>query len=237
MTRITAHSGCEGTKPGSMEGIRAAVASGADTMELDLRWYGGEVLLSHDPIRAERQTEYVKLQDVLAQMAGTTVRFNCDLKEEAAFAPALACFRAFEMEDRMEFTGMYPLAQPDADACYQVHLNVENIPGVTESVPLRASAAAQIAVWFEQARTVRHTLAGLNIEIVQLTEESLAVFRAHDIALSCWTVDAPEDLAFCLRAGVANITTNEVRAAFAARQAMHSNPANRLDGQKLHTHG
>lgn len=229
MTRITAHSGCEGTKPGSMEGIRAALASGADTIELDLRWYGGEVLLSHDPIRAERQAEYVRLPEVLAQMAGTAARFNCDLKEEAAFAPTLACFRAFGMEDRMEFTGMYPLAQPDADACYQVYLNVENIPGVTESVPLGQEAAAQIAAWFEQTRAARHTLAGLNIEIVQLTEESLAVFRAHAIALSCWTVDAPEDLAFCLHAGVANITTNEVRAAFAARQAGCAVPANRME--------
>ena len=48
LTVITAHSGCEGTPPNSREHILAAIASGAEMLEVDIRERDGLLYLSHD---------------------------------------------------------------------------------------------------------------------------------------------------------------------------------------------
>ena len=45
---ITAHSGCEGKPDNSEDHIRAAAASGADVLEIDVRRVQGDLLLTHN---------------------------------------------------------------------------------------------------------------------------------------------------------------------------------------------
>ena len=47
-TVITAHSGCEATAPNSIDHVKAAIASGAEIIEFDVRMAEGTLVLSHD---------------------------------------------------------------------------------------------------------------------------------------------------------------------------------------------
>ena len=49
-TIITAHSGCEKTPPNSREHILAAIATGAEYIEIDVRYDGEQLYLSHDEL-------------------------------------------------------------------------------------------------------------------------------------------------------------------------------------------
>lgn len=222
MTRITAHAGCDGTRPGSLEGLYAAIEAGADALELDLRLYAGEVLLSHDPICAERLSEYVRLETVLTdrRIREARVRFNCDLKERKVFPAVLRLFREKGMEELLEFTGMYPIEADDWDARYRVYQNVEDLPGFQGGGVLSAEQTLDAIAWFQKMRTFRHCLAGLNIEVAQLCEENLGLFRENGIALTCWGANDAEQLGLCFTAeAVENITTDAVRDACAFRKA------------------
>lgn len=222
MTRISAHSGSEGSRPGSLEELSTALACGADTVEIDLRLQGETVVLSHDPLRAEGT--YVPLRAALELLRPTDARINCDLKEAAACAPALALFRACGMEDRLEFTGDYPLTAPVEETVrYQVYFNAENIPDVPLPDKIGTETAERLVAWLTAQR--HPALVGFNVDVSQLTEDALAVFAARSVSLTCWTVDDPEDLALCLRGGVAVITTNRIRAARQAIDAAQGNPA------------
>ena len=49
-TYITAHTGCEGTPWNSVEHIEAALASGAEVVEIDIQNDGERLYLSHDAL-------------------------------------------------------------------------------------------------------------------------------------------------------------------------------------------
>lgn len=219
MSQITAHAGCDGSIPGSLSGLQTAFRAGADILELDLRFFQNEILLSHDPIHPAQLSQYVRLSDVLHAFRHTSLHFNCDLKETSVFLPAIDCFSQFQLTDRLIFTGMYPFPERQPDAPYRVYPNVENIPGILPSTPLTAEQARIVSAWFIQAKQLDPHLAGLNIEYRQLSEPCLAVFAENDIALSCWGVDHLPEIQFCLAAQLENITTDAVMLACNARRA------------------
>ena len=76
---ITAHSGCEKTPANSIEHIKAALNSGAEMLEVDIRRaQGGGLFLSHD-VR-EDYTGCPSLADCFALIAPAAICINCDVK-------------------------------------------------------------------------------------------------------------------------------------------------------------
>lgn len=218
MTLITAHAGCDGTPPGSYENLRAARDGHADCIELDLRYYDGRVLLSHDPVDPARLSSYVTLEQALDLLESTALRFNCDLKEEAVFLPALRCFEARRLTSRLDFTGFCPLRQ--ADTGYRVFLNLEHMPAIQEGQSPSAEQLRAAADWFEETRTAIPALCGMNADYTALHAEQLAYLHGRGIPVMCWTVDAHADVEALLRTDVYAITTNEVRFAAHARASL-----------------
>ena len=81
MTTITAHSGCEGTAPNSREHILAAINSGAEYIEVDVRYDGEALYLWHDKL--ENAADCLKLDALLRMVAPyPTLFINCDIKED-----------------------------------------------------------------------------------------------------------------------------------------------------------
>lgn len=222
MTLITAHAGCDGTKPGSIDNLRTALAKQAHSIELDLRWFGGNVLLSHDPIEVSRLQSYTTLEEALELLAGSTLRFNCDLKEANAFLPALACFAARGLVDRLDITGSYPLQQHGAEGAYRVFLNLEHIPGVPAEGKISDDVLHKAAEWFMRAHEQYPVLVGLNVDYSVLRTEQFAFLRSKRIPVMCWTVDEHSALETLLREDIYAITTNEVAFAVAAQKELYS---------------
>lgn len=206
MTLITAHAGCDGTEPGSLQNLDAAVQHGADCVELDLRYYEGRVLLSHDPIERARLAGYVTLEEALSRLAESGVRINCDLKEEEAFPHVVHAFAKHGLTDRLDLTGCVPLRRETKESGYRVYVNLEHIP---------AEGLREKTAWFLKAREQDAAYAGVNIEYGLLDADTLALFHALAIPLMCWTVDDRREIDRLLDAGVYAITTNDVRYAAA----------------------
>ena len=88
-TVITAHSGCEETAPNSIEHIKAAIASGAEMIEFDVRNIGGVLLLSHD--EPEDTTACPTLREAFALVApAENLHMNIDVKTEGLIEGVMA---------------------------------------------------------------------------------------------------------------------------------------------------
>ena len=89
-TFITAHSGCEGTPDNSMEHVRAAVASGAEILEIDVRSRDGVLYLWHDEKADPFGDGCVLFSDFLDELKKTpAVRVNCDMKTDGLAAAVM----------------------------------------------------------------------------------------------------------------------------------------------------
>lgn len=217
-TFITAHAGCENTQLGSVENLYAALQYHADAIELDLRYDGEQVILSHDPVQANRR-DYITLSAALGHLQGSALWFNCDLKEEAAFEPTLRCFHDRGLLSRLVFTGSYPLAYDDRTYPYRVFVNLENIPGIHDGM-LQEQDACAAADWFTYQQQLYPMLTGLNAHYQTLRTQDLELFRTRSIPLMCWTVDSAPSMKELFRARIYAITTNQVRIAVDERRQL-----------------
>ena len=78
---ITAHTGCLGTKANSLDSLRAALESGANAVEFDVRFQtDGTPVLSHDAVQDYGKSP--RLADAFALIAQKDgVQVNLDLKQ------------------------------------------------------------------------------------------------------------------------------------------------------------
>ena len=104
LTTITAHSACEGTEPNSREHILAAIASGAEYIEIDVRYDGEQLYLSHD--EPEDPSKCVKFETLLQLIAPIPTLFvNCDVKTDGLLELVMAAANRYHMGHRILFTG------------------------------------------------------------------------------------------------------------------------------------
>ena len=89
-TIITAHSGCEGTAPNSMDHIRTALTCGAEMLEIDVRQTeDGLLYLSHD-LPQDPPGSCVRFGDFLDLLKESpSVRVNCDMKQDGHAAAVM----------------------------------------------------------------------------------------------------------------------------------------------------
>ena len=103
-TVITAHSGCENTPPNSIEHIEAAIASGAEMIEVDVRMAEGTLVLSHDvPEDASSLPTLRKCFEMVAP--AENLHMNIDVKTEGLIPHVMALAGEFDLCERIIFTG------------------------------------------------------------------------------------------------------------------------------------
>ncbi|MCI8329707.1 MAG: glycerophosphodiester phosphodiesterase [Oscillibacter sp.] len=213
MTKITAHAGCEGTPKGTRENIETALRCGADAVEVDLRLLNGEVYLSHDALREEALETYLTLRQALELIGPSGAEINCDIKEAVALPAAFRILKNMGMERRAFFTGETGAAAKDPGLrCFR---NVECplLSGCEET--LAEEEVRRLIAGYRSQRDP--SLAGFNIEYGLLTAETMALFSAQGVPLSCWLVNDGLAIRQLLEAGVDYLTTDCVRSAAALR--------------------
>ena len=214
-TMIVAHSGCNNTVQGSMEGIIAALNQKVDYIEVDLRLYEGNVYLSHNPIDGNQLDGYVTFRNVLKLLVPEKVKLNCDLKERIVFEYALKNLREYGMEERAVFTGDYENSI-DAKAKYSYYLNVEKKELHLYNKMIEEQDADRIIDFYRNCKD--DAMAALNIDYRIISPAAEAKFYASGIRISYWTVDHPENIEHLLRNNVYSITTNNINYAVLARE-------------------
>jgi glycerophosphoryl diester phosphodiesterase len=225
-TLITAHSGCMESAPNSREHIAAALAWGADLVELDIRLSrDGRVVLSHNDalelpggrslVIADHDWAELSLapgpagpglldlEEAFRLLRGSDRVLNLDAKEpEAAIAAAgLAGSRGFG--DSLLFSGL-----GEAEA----RVVRARLPGfrclLNADLILPATGYGQEEIR-EACRVVAETgCSGINLDWRSASPALLAYARLRCVPVLLWTIDAEEDLRKALALRPWSITTN-----------------------------
>jgi glycerophosphoryl diester phosphodiesterase len=190
-TVITAHSGCENTPPNSKEHILAAIASGSEMIEVDVRMVEGELRLSHDV--PENSEECVTLRECFSLVAPEeNLHMNIDVKTEGLIEPVMALAKEFPLEGRIIFTG----------ACNS-----------DRELALSLGSDMWRSMWpgMEIADGIKDNKKDgspfLNVAYCMITEENNKELLENGLSFSAWTVDKEYFLRLFLRMGISNITT------------------------------
>ena len=194
-TLITAHSGCEGTAPNSMDHIFTALSCGAEMLEIDVRRAPdgtGGLYLSHDVGDPASGVSFGAFLDALKK--SPSVRVNCDVKTEGLCAEVMEEAARRGLTDRIVFTG----------SCMG-----------EEALIREAGGEFWYSIWeredFEKAvSSMQRTGAKiLNLPYRFVTEENKARLDGLGLGFSCWTADSEEEIRRLLDLGVYNITTRK----------------------------
>lgn len=201
-TIITAHSGCESTPPNSTEHILAAIASGAEMIEADVRQHGDLLYLFHD--LPENPSACVTLRELFALIAPEApMEMNLDVKTEGLIPAVMALAKEYGLTNRIVFTGA---CNQDRALANSLGAEMWRSMWDGDDVPDGIQANRQDKSPF------------LNVHYPMITPEYLRDLRAIGSDFSAWTVDNETDLRRMLMMGIANITTRKPVLALALRK-------------------
>lgn len=201
-TVITAHSGCEGTPLNSIEHIHAAIASGAEMIEVDVRHVDGILRLSHDV--PEHPEECPTLRECFALVApAENLHMNIDVKTEGLIESVMELAKEFDLCERIIFTG----------ACNNDRALALSLGGdMWRSMWPGQEIADGIAANKKDGSPF------LNVAYCMITDENNKELCENGFGFSAWTVDKEYFLRLFLKMGVANITTRSPMRAMMLRK-------------------
>ncbi len=211
MTLLIAHAGCEGTANGSMESLYAAVNSGADAIEVDLRLSNNKIIYAHD-ISEVIYDDFIKFDRILDFLAGSGPLIACDIKTEETFLPALETIVQRNMDERVIFSGKVPVRHRHTGR-YRYCINVECVCNIEDGQLLTERNIRSLIRYYNQHRS--ENLAGFNVNYHWITPKIVRQFQEAGINLWVWTVDDPEAVQWLLACEVSGITTNKIVTAIA----------------------
>lgn len=205
-TSVTAHAGCMGTPPNSLESFQMALSYPLDCLEADVRFGGlGLVYLSHDPLPPEQQREAVTLPELLKLVsAHPTVCLNLDMKEYSGMK--LVEQQVFEagLAGRVFLTGI------TIDVLSSVRRSAPGLPAYLNAVPTLfqrtfAASCDQLVRLIREGGAI-----GLNTNYRFVTTLLYRTMAESELQLSVWTIDHERDMRRFLTLQVDNITTRQV---------------------------
>jgi len=197
---LTAHSGCEGTRPNSLDHLKAAMAGGADFVEVDVRLDGGRLVLGHDA----GESQPLGLDEAWAVVA--TAGVNLDVKEGQVLAPLAGFLRrrgvlpgqAIVTGCDEAWAGRWRRLMPTIP----VLLNVLSGPEVQET-----TSAWELRL---VAQALRCGAPGLNADYRLVTPGMRSWTRRAGLSLFAWTVNTSDDWRVLRDLGVDGLTTDRV---------------------------
>ena len=222
LTTITAHSACEGTQPNSREHILAAIASGAEFIEIDVRYDGEQLYLSHD--EPESSAECVKFETLLQLIAPyPTLCVNCDVKTEGLLQLVMDAANRYHMGHRILYTGQCNQNGAEIEALGgELWHSLWRLKNADSEEGIRAINEQQIRDAVEYC--LQTGTPYLNSDKRIVNAENIAYVKSKGLDFSVWTADTEELLRFLLEQRVANITTRLPSLALKLRDEIQGSP-------------
>lgn len=196
---VTAHTGCLGTTPNSIESMEKAVELGVDIVEFDLQFNkNGEPVLSHN----EASSDAISLSEAFELLAkNKKLKANVDVKTTAYLEKVLSYAEEYGVVNQIFFTGIF---QKDVSAversCPQIpyYLNYAvNSCGSTD-----AAYISHIIETVENCGAI-----GINMHYKGASKELVDAFHDAGLLVSVWTVNKRIDLCKMVKLSPDNITT------------------------------
>jgi glycerophosphoryl diester phosphodiesterase len=189
-----------------LDSVAAAIAAGADVVEVDVRFTpDGVPVLSHDALSRTEGREPATLEDALDLVAATPgMRINLDLKVHAGLSPLILLLKKTNMINRAYFTGIEP------ENVSALHAQCPDIPFAVDYsrrwLPFRRRSTLRTLTQEAQDNGAF----AFNLEHHSLTWRLLDVCAEASFPMHVWTVDTEADLRRLLGFGVSSITTRRV---------------------------
>lgn len=217
--RIYAHRGASRHEPeNTVAAFRAAVAMGADGVELDVRLDAdGDLVVHHDAdlpdgravtslTRADRPDDLTDLAAALVACGGLEV--NVEVKSDAAGeGVALA---APVLEAVVAWGGRVLVSSFDPATIDELHRLAPEVPTAQLTMWPDRSLDELVAWVAERGHVAWHP------HHLLVDEASLALARSAGLVVNTWTVDDPDRLRALEALGVDGAVTNDVPGALAA---------------------
>jgi glycerophosphoryl diester phosphodiesterase len=241
---ITAHSGCDGTAPDSIDSVQAGIQNGADAVEVDIRRNStGELILSHDRDESGAYPACITLATVFDLVVRDGwIGINCDVKERETIPDILRLAEGKGLgPDRLILTGSAApstlLETPETAKKAGVWLNLEEIvedyyrtgspvlepyrhligPEKHEYEILKALPSLDFLIEPIIQGCLALGVPAVNMPFAEQLLPLIPRFKAGGIQVSLWTLNQREPLERAFSLGVLNITTRETRLAMEVR--------------------
>lgn len=200
---VTAHAGCLDTEPNTMDSLKAALGSGAQVVEVDIRFRpDGTPVIAHDKVK--ENSGGVLLGEVFAEVAKADgVQMNLDLKETKNLAQVQALAKEAGLLERVFFTGV------DSKKVEKVKKDAPEIPYYLNAYPNALKTHSE-EYWQKIADEVKEAGAvGLNCHYFYGSQQLVDVMHKNGLKVSVWTADKKSTMVRQISFGVDNITTRE----------------------------
>ena len=178
---ITAHTGCNGKEPNSIESLEDGYKSSANILEFDLNFgKKGVPYLSHGKLQGKE----IKLEDAFKFFTNSPyVKGNIDVKKVDNMPVVFDLIKLYKLSDRVFFTGVEEkFVEAVKNGCPGIpyylnykpkYLKMKNQQYIDELVSMVKDAGA----------------IGINMPHYYLSEKLVKTFHEEGLLVSVWTVD------------------------------------------------
>lgn len=194
----TAHTGCMGTKENSLESIDVGVQYGAQIVEVDVQYYNGTPVLSHNEPKGDEVTleeGFLKIKEY------DDLKVNVDIKSVENIGAVKEIAEKTNVMDRIFFTGIndeFVSAVKEKCPDIEYYLNVSVLP-------LRKQTDEYLNSLVEKVKN--SGAIGINFNKKSATKKLVDVFHNNGLLVSIWTVNGYFKIRKILSYGPDNITT------------------------------
>lgn len=196
---VTAHTGCLGTAPNTVDSMVQGVAAGANIIEFDLRFNeDGEPVLSHDA-PTKNAIHLKKAFKFLSEHKN--IKANVDVKDTSHLEKVSQIAAEYGVTDQIFFTGIFEKDVPEViKLCPQIpyYLNFN----VALSKKRNISYIANIVETVKNCGAV-----GINIHYKGASKQLVKAFHNEGLLVSLWTVNSRYQFYKTLKLCPDNITT------------------------------
>lgn len=223
MTKLTAHSGCDGRPDNSLQFLEYAFSLNIDVAEVDVRMGADGILyLSHDE---EPRTTLLK-DALLLLKSHRDKMLNCDLKQENLEAATAALAEEYSVSEQIIFSGTVSAPtmkkQPELFKNVDWYINLELIfPNIYNREMAKSRSLLSAAAMADKAEKYLREYHGRCINAHHGLRDT-PLYRElmeRGVPLSLWTVNEPDNIMFFLEQGIYNITTRNAAKAAELRDA------------------
>ena len=196
--KYTAHTGCVNTPDNSLESIEAGVKFGAGIVEFDVRFYNGDIVLSHDEPKGGEVTieqAFLKVKEYEKLMVNVDVKSTQELHLVQDIAEKTGVL------DRIFFTGIF---ENDTETvkreCPLVtyYLNTDVLPKSKHTPEYLQSLVDKV----KNCGAV-----GINFKKTNASKKLVDAFHDAGLKVSIWTVSKEPEMYKILSLCPDNITT------------------------------
>ncbi len=196
--KYTAHTGCVNTPDNSLESIELGAKYGADIVEFDIRFYNGDIVLSHDePVGGEVTLEeaFLKVKEYDDLMVNVDVKSTRELHLVQDIAEKTGVL------DRIFFTGIF---EKDVETVKKecplitYYLNMDVLSKKEQTAEYLKSLVDKV----KSCGAV-----GINFNKKNASKELVKAFHDAGLKASIWTVSKEHEMYRVLSYYPDNITT------------------------------